>query len=242
VSPNPHRFLEHLRTQGYHPRSAKHSNMLVHCIVDDLLASCPTILKRAGTGHLVYDLNFTLLTGTAEWNVDLVMGQPAIGAPEIPAPGEIRRTRPSTIQIALEIKTVMTEHHKAVKNRKRDFESHHDHVHRYNERAVAAGLLVVNIASSFRSPLRGAEKVTVHRNPEKLVQHCVDQMRAVAVRAGTSGAGLDAKGLIVVDFDNQNLASACYRLTRPAPPVGDPLHYDAFLQAICQAYTARFGG
>lgn len=239
MSPNPLRFLEHLRAQGYHPRSDKHSNELARCVLDDLVASCPAIAMRAAAGALVYDLNFTLFTGTAEWNVDLVIGEPAFGAPEIPIDAKIRRARPSTVQIAIEIKTVMTEHHKAVKNRKRDFEAHHDHVHRYNERAVAAGLLVVNIASSFRSPLR--QEVTTHRNPERLVQHCVDQMRAVAERRGLTGSGLEAKGLIVVDLDNENLASACYRVTRPAPPVGDPLHYDAFVQTICRAYTTRYG-
>jgi hypothetical protein len=238
MSPNPVRFLEHLRTQGYHPRSNKHSNELAECVVDDLIASCPAIARRSASGELVYDLNFTLFTGTAEWNVDLVMGQPTMGALERPVDGGIRRVRPSTVQIALEIKTVMTEHHKAVKNRKRDFEAHHDHVHRYNERAIAAGLLVVNIAADFRSPLR--QKATVHRNPERLVQHCIDQMRAVTARSKMTESGLDAKGLIVVDLDNEGLADACYRVGRPAPPVGDPLHYDAFVQAICQAYTARY--
>jgi len=28
----------------------------------------------------------------------------------------------------------------------------------------------------------------------------------------------------------------------PAPTVGDPLHYDAFIQALCALYAERFGG
>jgi hypothetical protein len=193
--------------------------------------------RKAAAGELVYFLNFTLRVQTADWNVDLVMGQPAIGTPELPAQG-ILCARPSTVQIAIEMKTVMTEHNKAIRNRKRDFESRHDHVHRYNEGAIAAGLLVVNIASTFQSPL--LPRLTVHSNPEKLVHRCVEQMRAVSARVGSTGPGLDAKGLIVVDLDNVNLASACYLVTKPAPPVGDPLHYDAFIQAICNAFTARF--
>ena len=31
MSPNPLSFLEHLRAQGYHPRSDKHSNELAIC-------------------------------------------------------------------------------------------------------------------------------------------------------------------------------------------------------------------
>lgn len=239
MSPNPLRFLEHLQQSGYHPRSNKHSNELARCVVADLVASCPAIKKKATTGEIVYFLNFTLLTGTAEWNVDLVMGQPAMGEPLPPTAGKlIREDRPSTVQIALEIKAVMTEHHKAVKNRKRDFEAHHDHVHRYNERAIAAGLMLVNIASTFRSPLRPL--ATAHNNPDRIVQHCIEQMRAVAVRSGATGTGLDAKGVIVVDLDTDDFASASYRVSRPAPPVGDPLHYDAFIQTIGQAYTDRF--
>jgi len=240
MSPNPVSFLEHLRQQGYHPRSAKHSDRLSLCLVEDLVSFCPAIAYQAALGTLVYDLNFTILTGTAEWNVDLVLGKPGLGSPTPPEDGRIRRSRPSTVQIAIEHKSVMTEHHKAIKNRKRDFEAHHDHVHRYSEKAVAGGLLVVNAAASFQSPLR--PEITVHRNPDKLVIHCIEQMRAVAGRSGSHGIGLDAKGVLVVDFSNEPAAEASYRSRRPAPVVGDPLHYDAFLQAICQAYTDRFGG
>jgi hypothetical protein len=238
MSPNPSSFLAHLQTKGYHPRSDKHSNSLADCVVADLVKFCPAIAKNAESGGLVYDLNFTIFTGTAEWNVDLVLGQPAMGKSVVSKHGEITRERPSTVQIAIEIKTVMTEHHKAVKNRKRDFEAHHDHVHRYSERAIAGALLVVNISPTFKSPLR--PEVTVHRNPDKLVQHCVDQMRAVTIRTGKTGSGLEAKGVIVVELDNENLSSTCFRTQRPAPPVGDPLHYDAFIQAICQIYSDRF--
>src|SRR6266545_7409428 len=119
MAPAPDGFLTHLRSSGYHPRSNEHSNALAVSIVEDLVRHCPAIRDRAAAGRLVYDLNFTILAGTAEWNVDLVLGEPAMGG-SAPAPGHlIVRTRPSTVQVAIEIKSVMTEHHKAVKNRKR---------------------------------------------------------------------------------------------------------------------------
>jgi hypothetical protein len=153
----------------------------------------------------------------------------------------IVKRRPSTIQVAVEIKGVMTEHHKAVKNRKRDLEAHLDHVHRYSRRAIAGGMLVINGSKTFRSPLRAKQAVTVHRNPEKLVQHCLDELRAVTTRNDPDGVGLDAKAAIVVDMDNVNIAETKYITAKPAPPVGDPLHYDAFIQTICGQYTERFG-
>lgn len=38
-----------------------------------------------------------------------------------------------------------------------------------------------------------------------------------------------------------NHSKVRYIIGRPARPVGDPLHYDAFVQAICAQYTERFG-
>jgi len=134
MAPAPREFLSHLREKGYHPRSDKHSNALAEMVVRDLLRFCEPLREHAHAGRLVYQLNQTLYTGTAEWNVDLVMGEPPPGSEVELRDIGIARTAPSTVQIALEIKSVMTEHRKAVKNRKRDFEAHHDHVHRYRNR------------------------------------------------------------------------------------------------------------
>lgn len=240
MAPNPSDFLDHLESEGYNPRSNKHSNALAEAVVADLVRACESIRDKAATGRLVYDLNRTLYTGTSEWNVDLVLGEPPMEEPPSADRGSqgIERTPPSTIQMAIEIKSVMTEHKKAIKNRKRDFEAHHDHVHRYNPRAVAGGLLVVNAATTFQSPLR--KSPTTHRDPNALVEHCVRELRAVAVRSKPGGTGLDAKGVLVVDYDNQS-SPPSYVLGRAAPQVGDPLHYDAFIQALCGHYRENFG-
>jgi hypothetical protein len=238
MSPNPLGFLDHLRTHGYHPRSDKHSNVLAELIVQDLVAHCPKVREKAAIGRIVYDVNFDLRAGTAGWNVDLVLGPPefGVGAPDSSVP--ILKRSPSTIEIAVEIKSVMTEHRKAIKNRKRDLEAHHEHVHHYSDAAIAAGVLVVNASETFKSPLRAGP--TIHRDPLKLVQHCVDEMRAISVRGGKTGPGLEARCVIVVVHDNVNLAVTNYFTRAPAPKVGDPLHYDAFVQTICSQYSSRF--
>lgn len=240
MSPEPPVFVRHLREKGYHPRSDKHSNALAHAIVADLLAGCPAMAALAFEGRLVYDLNFTIRAGTADWNVDLVLGAPPPGTPPPDEGALIRWTAPSTVQIAVEIKSVMTEHHKAIRNRKRDLEAHHDHVHRYNPRTIAGGVLVLNCSETFRSPLRDA--VTVHKDPRRLLEHCIHQARSISIRSGLQGQGLDAKCVIVVDMDNQDLPAARYVTRPPAPTVGDPLHYDAFIQALCALHAERFGG
>ena len=239
MSPNPETFLQHLRASGYHSRSNKHSNALAEAIVTDLVASCPAMTEKARRGLLVYDLNFTIKAGTSDWNVDLVLGAP----PPPPQPpgngGAIRRAAPSSVEVAIEIKSVMTEHRKAVKNRKRDLEAHHEHVHRYNNQTIAAGVLVVNQSATFKSPLRS--EVTRHKNPGVLVEHCVLQARSITSRSGLQGEGLEAQAVIVVEMDNQDYGATRYVTRPPAPSVGDPLHYDAFVQSLCSLYNQRFG-
>jgi hypothetical protein len=174
--------------------------------------------------------------------VDLVIGQAA--SVEAPGAGQlIRRAAPSSIEVAIEIKAVMTEHRKAVKNRKRDLEAHHEHVHNYRQDAIAAGVFVVNRSRTFMSPLRNGT-LTTHAGDEtamgNLVSHCINELRNVAERNDPSGYGLDAKLAIVVSMDNVNLSSTTYWDRPPAPQVGDPLHYDSFLQRVCAQYRQRF--
>lgn len=239
MSPNPVSFLRHLQAEGYHPRSNKHSNSLAVAIINDLLEYCPRLASKAAAGQIVYDVNFTIISGTAEWNVDLVLGTaPPNTVPPVP-PARIVHTHPVLIQVAIEIKTVMTEHRKAVKNRKRDFDAHHAHVHLYNQNAIAGGVIVINASDQFRSPLRRED--TVHHNPQKLVSHCIDEIRSIASSGGIVGSpGLDAKAVIVVDLDNISIPETSYVTTKPAPSVGDPIHYDSFIQTVCDLYTARF--
>ncbi len=75
--PLPPAFVEHLRSEGYHPRSNKHSNVLGAVIVGDLLKSCEAVWVKAAAGQLVYDLNVKLRFGTSLWNIDLALGPPA---------------------------------------------------------------------------------------------------------------------------------------------------------------------
>jgi hypothetical protein len=237
----PAAFLEHLRLEGYHPRSDKHSNSLAICIARDLSEICPTLRKRSLAGEVVYDLNFDLHVRTATWNVDLVLGRAVEPSPTTNQ--VISRGRPARTEIAIEIKSVMTEHRKAIKNRKRDLEAHHEHVHHYDAETIAGGVFVVNQSLTFQSPLRKGE-LTVHAKDRngaiRLVEHCLSEMRNVSERSDTAGYGLEAKCFLVVDMDNVNLASTSYIERSPAPLTGDPLNYDSFLQRICSIYERRF--
>lgn len=237
--PAPARFVEHLRQHGYHPRSNAHGKALCEFVLDDLLEACPRIAKHAAHGKLVYDLNRKVIVGTSEWNIDLVLGPPPAGLEQRPSARGIQRSPPATIRIAIEAKTIMTEHGKARRNRQRDLDSFHQFVHRYDPEAVAASLTVVNIAKRFKSPLR--PEVSIHRNVEALVRETMRLLRALPTRSTPDqAAGLEANGAILVDHDNVNLKKTHLVTAPPAPQVGDPLHYDAFLRRICDRYTQRW--
>jgi hypothetical protein len=238
MSPNPASFQEHIKEKGYHSRSNKHSNALAEAIVNDLFNYCPIIKKKATLGEIVYDVNFDIFGGNDKWNVDLVLGRPPPGIIDNNK-DYIIKTAPASVEIAIELKAVMTEHHKAIKNRKRDLEAHHAHVHRYKQSTIAGGVFILNCSETFQSPLR--ENVTVHRKPLDLINHCMNEMRSIESSGGMLGKpGLDARAVVCVNCDNVKLVDTCYLTSKPAPQTGDPLHYDSFIQTICNLYMDRF--
>jgi hypothetical protein len=183
-------------------------------------------------GEGVYQLNFDLIYATSTWNVDVVIGQsaprtqPPVGDLITPAP-PIRKADPSTVQIAIELKAVMTEHKKAVKNRKRDLEAHHEHVHNYSDQAIAGGVFLVNISERFDSPTRRDGDITTHKDPAGKVEHCLSELRGVAVRGGATGNGLDAKTGIIVNMDNINWGATMYQI-----PMGSPFRQSKSLRFV----------
>lgn len=238
--PLPSSFLAHLRAAPYQPRSSKQGDVLAEAIVIDLLAACKGLSAAATAGNVVWKSNFNLIYGSSTWKSDLVIGAPPPGTLP-PSDEAILEAPPSSVQIAIEIKGVMTEHRKAIKNRKRDLESHHAHVHNYDANTIAGGVLVLNIAERFSSPLRRPGDITIHKDPKALIKHCMAEAQAISVRSGMSDVGLDAKSVIVVNDDNIDYASASYYESPPAPQIGDPMHYDAFIQRLCTEWTSRFG-
>jgi hypothetical protein len=253
---------------AYHPRTSKHSDTQSLVIIRDLLAACPVLAKGALAGELVAKLRHHQQVGHNDWIIDIALGTPA-ASPTPPGSGEpIHLTAPALIQIAIELKSIWTEHGKARKNRLRDFNAFHNYAKQYDPKTVVAAFLVVNAAECFLSPLnleaRNREPITWHRQRAKttqqLVRETIDIFRSIHLRTGVGDPdGLDALGVVVVEHDNLNYLetkpeyAAVYHKYRhlqkptriaPVPPalrVGDPLHYSTMIQRICNAYTVRFG-
>jgi hypothetical protein len=253
-------LVAHLASGGYHPRTSKHSDFQSSIIVRDLLARCPALGRRAASGEIVAKLRHHQQVGHADWVIDVAIGTCA-GAP-LP-PGEIDPegarigfAPPVIIQVAIELKSVWTEHKKARLNRLRDFSSFHGYAHQYDPKTIAAAFLVVNSSERFYSPLRAADDITTHGNARtsarQLAKNVIDDFRSIHLRSSVSDApGLEAIGVVAVEHDNlivnPNAASyeSVHKPTQasPSPPnpaVGDPLHYQSMIQRICNAYTQRF--
>lgn len=248
----PDSFVDHLRTHQYHPRSDAHSNAICSGILSDLIDHCPPIARKAAAGELVGKINHTVTINHQRWNVDLAMGPPS-GRPEPPSEGElIRNEAPSLIEVAIEVKGVMTEHGKARHNRLRDLHAFHSHAHLHNLKTIAVGVIVVNVSPIFWSPTRAAHDISFHENIARLGHETVELYRSIPMRNGaTDGAGLEALSVLVVEHDNllknehlpPNAPSPVDTVLvtkAPAPKVGDPLHYSTLIQRICRAYNDRW--
>jgi len=248
----PEALVQHLSEEGYHPRSDAHSNAICEAVLDDLLGRCDPLAERAMRGELVAGINHTIQVGYRRWNIDLALGPPAEGELGGVERGEIRRGTPVAIQIAVEVKGVMTEHAKARKNRLRDLHAFHEHAHTYDGRTIAAGIVTVNVSHVFWSPLRDKHDITYHENIERIGPETVELYRELPFRdRPDGGGGVEAACVMVIEHDNLNRHPALPRsapapsMTRlvedaPAPEPGDPLNYGTFIHRICDAYRERW--
>jgi hypothetical protein len=258
-------FAEYLAKRGYDPRSSRHSDFLSEIIVRDLVSNCPLIADRAIKGQIVANFRHHQQVAQNDWVIDIAIGTYA-GAAIPPANAEhlaalIRMAPPVIIQIAIELKGVITEHGKARRNRLRDFGAFHGHGHTYDPRTVVAAFLVVNSSNVFYSPLNlgktNRSELNSHESSNRIARQLatesINLFRTIHLRHSEADApGLEALGVIVIEHDNINYHPDPSKYadlktpTRvaPTPPsltVGDPLSYESMIQRICAHYVRRFG-
>lgn len=246
------RYVQHLNEKQYHPRSDAHSNALCEAVLDDLLTRCPPIANKATEGKLVAQLNHTITVGYQRWNIDLALGPPSDPFTPPEKGNDIRFEVPTVIELAVEAKGIMTEHGKARHNRLRDLQAFHDHAHRYNEKVVAGGVLVVNVADVYWSPTRNEDDITQHRDIDRIGEETVELFRNIPLRNSSSdGDGMEGMGILVVEHDNLQknpnppADAPRSRETRlvteaPAPRSGDPLNYSTMIYRLCRCYEERW--
>jgi hypothetical protein len=183
---------------AYHPRTSKHSDTQSLVIIRDLLAACPILAKRAASGELVAKLRHHQQVGHNDWVIDIALGT-AAGLPKPPSAGElIRLTSPTLIQIAIELKSIWTEHGKARKNRLRDFNAFHAYARQYDPKTIVAAFLVVNATELGKPQSRAnylpSSEAEIHKSSCKGDDRYIPVNSSEEQRLGLRGSGRTGRG------------------------------------------------
>ena len=232
------RIVRWLGKNGYHPRSGKHGAALCNFFLDDLFYSSDLLRKAAENGDVVHETDYVVGTGALRWNIDLVLGSPVSKPLFVSDEKYISRSDPKDIWLAIDAKSVMTEHGKARRNRQRDLNSLADIVKHYYPNSVVGGIVMVNVSKRFKSPLR--DDITEHKNIHRLVKETIQIFKEIPRAHVERGSGIEAVGIIVVDHTNLSGDQTRLVIDPPAPQEGDICHYQEFLRLIKEPLEQRF--
>ena len=238
------RIVGWLQENQYHPRSNAHGSASCLFFLDDLLHESETFAETARAGEIVYQEDYTVGQGQSRWNTDLVVGPPADDVEVQTDFGDGRpivEAEPAEVWLAIDAKSVMTEHGKARRNRQRDINSFADIMHRHHPGAVAGGVLMINLAERFKSPLRDEDDITEHDRIEQLVEETVAIFRDIDRADGEISPNVDGVGCVVVDHTNMDDGHETRLVSEPpAPGDEDIVHYRNFLYIMLNTLEGRF--
>lgn len=229
----------------YHPRSDEHSKTICELVFADLMEACPDLAEHVLSGRVVGRTNtsYRFPSGKVK-TIDLGVGTPAGPSPGRPTSKVLAGGELAELRIACEAKQCMTEHSKSQPRIYDELSSSHEIVHQGDRRAIACGIVVVNIARTFASPLRqtsgdGPLVVTAHRQPI-VAASMIKHLRGLKTREKVDEVGFDAFATVVIDCDN--VGTCRLHTDAPAPQPGDSDHYETFIQRISRAYSERYRG
>jgi hypothetical protein len=196
----------------------------------------------AREGKIVYQEDHNVGEGDSKWNVDLIIGPPREEVQtEIGDDVSLVEAEPEEVWLAIDAKSVMTEHGKARRNRQRDINSFADIMHSHYPGAVTGGILLINLADRFKSPLRDEDDITEHDRIEDLVAETVDIFRDIDRAQGKVSPNVDGVGCVVVEHTNLDDDHETRLVTEPpAPQKGDIVQYHEFLEIILDVFEDRW--
>jgi hypothetical protein len=178
----------------------------------DLVICLPS--SGSETGRSLIDLG-------VHYDVDLTAAE----RKELAALPILRETPVGNVLIALEAKACMTAHQRALPRLYDELNSSHQTIHGAHDSAIAAGLVMVNIAERFLSPDLNKEnrvskpKWSLHPQP-KSVNITIDKVKQLPRRSKTGIAGYDALGIVVVECVNDG-SQVKLHTAPPAPQAQD---------------------
>jgi hypothetical protein len=215
---------------GFNPRSQANSDALSDFVVADLMTKCPTLKAAMKSGQLKPLKNPNVRTKVAERSIDLVIYE-AAEEPSI------------SVRLSVENKTIMTAHGKARKNRYGDLIAYSNHMHNHNRKCVVGAIVVINISPAYENPDAFAKGLLRPKfKMEKVVADTITIFGKIPLRDTMDDPNElpEALSVIVVDYDGVNPAKL---VSGPlAPQTGSNMHYESFIQRICDIYAKRFTG
>jgi hypothetical protein len=236
------RISSWLERNGYHPRSSKHGSASCLFLLDDLLHEREAISEAGKKGKIVYQEDYTVGSDDSKWNTDLVIGPPASDIQLEASPErQIVEAEPEKVWFAIDAKSVMTEHGKARRNRQRDINSFADIIHSHHPGAVTGGIILINMADRFNSPLRDDDDITEHDRIETLVAETIDIFRDIDRANERVGPNVDGVGCVVVSHTNIQDGEETHIVEEtPAPQIGDIVQYEKFVEIIGETFENRW--
>ena len=235
-------IAEWLAENDYHPRSPAHGSASCLYLIDDMLHESDVFREVAREGEIVYQEDHNVGEGDSKWNVDLIIGPPREEVQtEVGDDVSLVEAEPEEVWLAIDAKSVMTEHGKARRNRQRDINSFADIMHSHYPGAVTGGILLINLADRFKSPLRDEDDITEHDRIEDLVAETVDIFRDIDRAQGKVSPNVDGVGCVVVEHTNLDDDHETRLVTEPpAPQKGDIVQYHEFLEIIIDVFEDRW--
>ena len=245
MSAHQHVDVKNGLTYHYHPRSDAHSVALCELIAADLVRTTPALQQALIDGRVACGINvpFSGRDGRLK-TLDLAFGKDSPVLPAIIDLDQVATAKAlSSVILSCEAKSVMTEHSKSQPRVYDELSSSHEIIHQADPEALAAGIVVVNIAEEFVSPTRQIPgqpvSVTRHKQPHAAAR-MISHLRGLPIRSAPGEVGFDAFTIIVVDCDNVGLARLWTEA--PAPQSGDRDHYASFVSRLSPALEARLAG
>ena len=161
---------------NYHSRSDHHSKVACWGVVFDLLRSSDLFRRHVSEGRVGFGINHEMrdFQHDRKKDIDLVICLPASGGrtgralldlgthydvdlspaerDELLGLPALKETPVGNVLVALEAKACMTAHQRALPRLYDELNSSHQTIHGAHDSAIAAGLVIINIAKRFLSP------------------------------------------------------------------------------------------
>ena len=265
----PHVVDRHGNSWSYHSRSDHHSKVACWGVVFDFLRASALLRKHVAGGRVGFGINHEMrdFQHDRKKDLDLVICQPSscsntgsrslvdlaeyygveltAGERSELATLPLLFERPvGNVLVAIEAKACMTAHQRALPRLYDELNSSHQTIHGANDYAIAAGLVMINIADRFLSSDQNKEnrisapRWSTHTQP-KSVDITLSKVQQLPRRSKTGIAGYDALGIIVVNCVNDGSPLRLHTAS-PAPQQQDNYHYATMIDRLRGIYDTRF--